>query len=356
MMRAHLSKLLILLLVCGVLAVVILVSDRRLPDPPVPPAPLPPAVVTLGDSTMSGEGGGDYEPGTNGANGNWCHRSAAAPVHQMRLPPDVTPINLACSGARAEHVGSQPSDFPEEPQALQLAELTESYRITAVVVQVGANDDPAFIDAVNRCVNAWANRSPEGCVSTLRSAWPERVEQMTPKVIAALQDVREVMDRAGYTREGYSLIVQSYPSPVGPGIPPELQNLSGCPFLTRDLEWIRDIGVIQLSDGLREAAEAVDARFLDLSRAGRGHEACTAGTGAPRQEWFTRLTVDWESLQNEYRAPHAMQESFHANATGYAHMGRCMGEFLTSRETYAACLPDGSGELHPVSHPVAAQP
>lgn len=356
-MRAHLWKLLTLLLSCGVLVLVVLVSDRSEPNLPQQPEQLPAAVVTMGDSTLSGEGGGNYEPGTNGENGNWCHRSPVAPIHQLRLPPEVTRINLACSGAQAALVGATPSpEHPEGSQSQKLAELAKHFRITDVVVQIGANDDPSFTDTVNRCVESWAGRAPVGCAESLGRNWPKQVDTMTPKVIAALQDVRKTMDEAGYAPNSYSLVVQSYASPVSPDIAPELQNLSGCPFLTSDMAWIRDTGVPQLAAGLREAAEAVDARFLDLSRAGHGHEACTGGRTHPDKEWFTRLSVDWESLRDEYRAPHAMQESFHANAAGHAQFGRCLGEFLTREDAQAVCLPDEHGNLEPVPNALAAQP
>ncbi|MBK0866911.1 hypothetical protein INP57_08850 [Saccharopolyspora sp. HNM0986] len=364
-MRAHKSRFLALLAVCGVLALAILVSDQNVPSLPQQPERLPAAVVTLGDSTLSGEGGGNYEAGTNGANDDWCHRSPAAAVHQLQLPPGVSRFNLACSGAQAKLVGLQPSpEHAEGSQAARLAELASRYRITDVVVQVGANDDPGFTDAVNRCVQAWARRVPGGCSAQLSKTWPQRVEQMRPKVVSALRDVRSVMEQAGYTPQSYSLVVQSYASPVGPEIAPQLQNLSGCPFQTGDLRWIRDTGVPQLSEGLRKAAGAVDARFLDLSRAGVGHEACTGPSpqqGQPQQvppgqaspagqgeEWFTRLTVDWESLQYDDRAPHAMQESFHANAAGHAQLGGCLSQFLNDDARRAACLPDRRGDLQAV--------
>ncbi|CAM01588.1 GDSL-like lipase/acylhydrolase family protein [Saccharopolyspora erythraea NRRL 2338] len=355
-MRAHITKLVTLLLVVGVLVLAVLVSDRYLPDLPQQPERLPAAVVTMGDSTLSGEGGGNYEAGTNGENDNWCHRSPAAPVHQLRLPADVTPINLACSGARTDVVGANPeSGRLETSQARQLAELAHRYRVTDVIVQVGANDDPGFSDVVNRCVEAWASRSAVGCAEQMRAEWPKRVERMKPKVHAALGDIRAAMDSAGYTPGSYSLVVQSYASPVGPEVAPELQNLSGCPFLTPDLAWIRDTGVQQLSDGLHDVAQQVGARFLDLSQAGRGHEACTGGNKTPEEEWFTRLTVDWPSLKDELRAPHAMQESFHANATGHAQFARCLRAFLATEDPTAVCLPDERGNLQAVSPEVAAQ-
>ncbi|MFR9728305.1 GDSL-type esterase/lipase family protein [Saccharopolyspora sp. MS10] len=359
-MRAHMTRFLALLAICGVLALAVLVSDQYLPSLPQQPQRLPAAVVTLGDSTLSGEGGGQYEAGTNGEAGNWCHRSPAAPVHQLRLPPEVTAINLACSGARAGLVGSGGSpEHAEGSQAAQLAELTERFRITDVVVQVGANDDPGFTDAVNRCVEAWATRAPGGCSEQLRDDWPRRVEAMRPKVVSALRDVRAVLDRAGYTPAAYSLVVQSYASPVGPDVNPRLNNLAGCPFQPEDLRWIRDTGVPELSRGLRAAADEVGARFLDLSRAGRGHEACTAPGSAPPgspadvgDEWFTRLTVDWESLRDDRRAPHAMQESFHANPAGHAALAGCLGDFLAGEAHRATCLEsDGALRAIPLREP-----
>lgn len=328
------------------LGLAVLTSDLYLPERPEQPAQLPTAVVTIGDSTLSGEGGGNYEAGTNGENDNWCHRSPAAPVNQLRLPPTTTRINLACSGAKAADVQVIPG--PERSQAEQLGELARRYRITHVVVAVGANDDPDFIDTVNRCVEAWVRRAEEGCSAQLRESWPRHVAQMRPKVLAALNDVRGVLDAAGYTRSSYSLILQSYASPVGPNIRPELHGLSGCPFQTVDMAWIRDNGVPQLSAGLQAAARDAGARFLDLSRAGFGHEACTGDPKTAEGEWFTRLTVDWESLQSDHRAPHAMQESFHPNAAGQAQIAGCLAEFMASEDRRAACLPGARGDLHAV--------
>lgn len=351
-MRAHHTKLLTVALVGAVLALAVLVSDRYLPGLPQQPEELPPAVVTIGDSTLSGEGAGDYEAGTDGENGNWCHRSPAAAVHQTPLPPGVTPINLACSGAKSASVGS--ADEPGS-QAQQLAEVARHHRITAVVVQLGANDDPGFTDVVNRCVGAWTSRAPAGCAGEMRQAWPERVERMQPKVLGALRKIREALDREGHTPASYSLVLQSYASPVGPGVAPELRNLSGCPFQPGDLGWIRDEAVPQLSRGLREVAQQADARFLDLSRAGQGHGACSGGARSTEGEWFTRLTVDWRSLADDRRAQHAMQESFHPNAAGHAQFGRCMGLFLAGGASSAACLPDELGDLHPVRTPEATR-
>jgi hypothetical protein len=60
----------------------------------------PTAVVALGDSAISGEGAGAYEPGTNGPGGDFCHRSTRALIQQTAIPGIQSRISLACSGAR----------------------------------------------------------------------------------------------------------------------------------------------------------------------------------------------------------------------------------------------------------------
>lgn len=346
-MRAPRIRLL-LLFVLPLLTLAVLISDQPVPPPPSPPEDKPRALVGMGDSTMSGEGAGDYEPGTHGENGNWCHRSPNALIHRTALPGIEHTINLACSGARASNVSLEPGTHNTEPsQAAQLGELARQYRIVAIVVAVGANDDPRFSDVVLNCMQAWAKRNDPGCATTVGEQWQERVDRMVPKVVRALQDIRQVMRRAGYPDNSYSLVLQSYATPVGPDIAPGLQDLSGCPFRTSDLEWVRGTAVRELAAGLHRAAQAAGARFLDLSDAATGYEACTRAN-APQEEWFTRLTVDWDALRDEQRAPHAVQESFHPNARGHSQFGRCLGEFLATTHTSAACLPGPDGYLHPV--------
>src|SRR5699024_834714 len=121
---------------------------------------------------------------------------------------------------------------------------------------------------------------------------------------------------ADYEPDDYDLVLQSYASPVSADIPENLRNLDGCPFRPDDLAWIQDHGAPTLAAGLQQAAEQAGVRFLDLSKAGQGHEACSGGD-EKSSEWFTRFTVQWDDLQFAERASHAVQESFHPNATGH---------------------------------------
>lgn len=336
-----------------VVATLGLAGDHVFPAPrplPGPPKDAPRVVVAMGDSTISGEGAGDYERGTNGEKGDWCHRSPNASIFQVRLPDVVKAYNLACSGAPSAQVGlGKVKQYTEISQSKQLARIATRNRVVAIVVAAGANDDPAFSHVLNSCVNAWVGKE-RPCSDTVGPQWERRIDRMIPKLTKALRDIRTVMRNAGYARSDYELVVQSYASPVGPDVARGLQDLSGCPFLTKDLRWVQRDAVPVLTAGVRTAAARAGVRFLDLSRAGVGREACTSERH-PDREWFRRLAVQWDDLQKDERATHALQESFHPNAAGHREFGECLAEFLTTSDRSAACLPDRSGNLHAANSP-----
>lgn len=330
------------------LGTVLLVGDDLAPEPtplPGPPQDAPRVLVAMGDSTISGEGAGEYEEGTDGEDGDWCHRSPHASIHMTGLRTIDKVYNLACSGAPSPQVGlGDVEQYTEPSQAKRLAPIAARNRVVAVVVAAGANDEPGFSHVLDACVQAWTGRG-EPCSETVGPEWSERVDRMVPKLERALDDIRTVMRNAGYTRSDYQLIVQSYAAPIGTDVAAGLQDLSGCPFRTEDVRWVERTAVPVLTAGVREAAANAGARYLDLSRAGIGHEACSDARDQA-QEWFRRLAVEWEDLQHEDRATHALQESFHPNATGHEQIGRCLGEFVNAPGRAAACLPGQNGDLH----------
>lgn len=326
--------------------IIIVSSDRGPFHRPGPPGEGPLTIVSLGDSTISGEGAGDYSAGTDGEDGNWCHRSPHALVHQIELAGVTESVNLACSGAPSEQVAlGDVEQWTEPSQAQQLRELVETHRVAAVVVAIGANDEPHFSRLISECFTTWFMDSDTACSEEIKSDWQSRVEAMTPKVVQALEDVQTVLAEAGYEHDDYELVLQSYASPISADIPESLRNLDGCPFLTEDLHWVQQTGAPSLAAGLHDAAMQAGARFLDLSRAGEGHEACSGGDD-PSDEWFTRFTVQWDDLQSAERASHALQESFHPNAAGHRQFARCLSEFLPTDDRAAACLEGADGNLH----------
>ena len=308
------------------------------------------AVVSLGDSAMSGEGAGSYEEGTEGENGNWCHRSTRSMVHMTRLAERT--VNLACSGADSAHVSlADTTHYTEGSQARRLVEVARQYRVTTVLVQVGANDDPRFADTMVDCVAAWVNPLRAGCRSELAARWPARLAAMAPKVEQAVRDVRSAMELAGYPPEAYSLVLTSYASPVTEKMDRLLHGPQGCPLRLADAGYGRTVAVPQLSEALRGVADRTGVKFLDLSRATEGREGCSRGV-SPVGEWQRRLTVDPYALVNgglDAIGLHLAQQSFHPNAAAHAQLGRCVTEFVRGGAPAARCLQGADGNLHAVA-------
>jgi lysophospholipase L1-like esterase len=296
----------------------------------------PTAIVSLGDSAISGEGAGNYEPGTQGENGDWCHRSANALVHKTTVATRT--INLACSGADSANVSlADTTHYTEGSQARRLISVAQQYRVTTVIVQTGANDEPAFADTMLGCIEEWFNPFSSGCRSYLRTEWPQRLAAMAPRVERALADVRSAMSQAGYAGGSYNLILTSYASPLTEKMDATLHGPQGCPFKLADAQYGRTEAVPQFSAALQGAATRSGAKFLDFSRATEGREACS-GYANPATEWQNRVTVDpwaWVTGGLDAIGIHMAQQSFHPNAKGHAQLGRCVTEFVNSGRSSA---------------------
>jgi lysophospholipase L1-like esterase len=319
---------------------------KAAPKPAAQPAPGPAggkrtAIVALGDSTASGEGAGDYDAGTKGEKGDWCHRSSHAYVRHTGLAS--TAFNLSCSGATSANVGFGTAVHDTEgSQAKRLAQLAKNFKVTTVITQFGANDDPSFANLMVRCVAVYLNPSLPGCATSLGGQWQSKLAAMKPKVQHALADVRDAMRQAGYQDQDYTLVVASYASPVTETMV-STHGFIGCPFRKEDAKWGRTTAVPQLSNALRAVADQVGARFLDLSRATEGHEACTS----QGVEWQRRLTVDPKVFANGgiSAASHLAQESFHPNAIAHAQLASCLTSFVRGGAKHGMCLPGKDGKL-----------
>ena len=315
----------------------------------------PTAVVVLGDSAAAGEGAGDYEEGTRGENGDWCHRSVHAYVHRTGLAAES--VNLACSGAEAANVGfGTGTHNTEASQAQRLVDVAGRYRVNTVVVQVGANDAAALTATGIACIRAFIDPTEPPCRETLPPLVPGRMAAAATAVEAAVDDVQEAMGRAGYRDDDYQLVLASYASPVTEHMVP-LQAAVGCPYSKPDAGWGRTQLFPALSAALHGVAERTGARFIDLARATEGYEACSRPLQS--QEWQRRITVDPEAFVYgglDAIGFHLAQESFHPTAMAHAEIGRCIGEFVRGSTDAAACVAGANGRAHLEEAPTAPAP
>ncbi|HEY0814701.1 MAG TPA: GDSL-type esterase/lipase family protein [Pseudonocardia sp.] len=301
------------------------------------------AAVVLGDSAASGEGAGDYAPGTRGEGGDWCHRSPHAYLYAARLAP--VSIDLACSGANAADVEAGGSQYGEAAQSTQLAGVARRYRVTTVVLQIGANDAAALTDTGITCIKAFLDALVPPCRQTVGPLVPQRMAATASAVEKAVGDVRAAMRGAGYADRAWRLVLVSYAAPVTGAMIP-LQGVRGCPYSRADAEWGRTALFPALSTALRGVAARTGAGFLDLDRATEGREACTHDD--PAQDWQRRVTVDAHALAFgglDAVGFHVAQESFHPTAAAHAAIGGCLAAFVRSGAATGACLPGGGATL-----------
>ncbi len=268
--------------------------------------------MSLGDSYISGEAGrwegnsvnpvGDRD-GTDRAftgtgydlgrvyvppsDANGCHRSDVAEIRSATIPVDEE-INLACSGAVTRNIfrtssGGQGQNG-EPPQADQLAVVAREKRVRLVVLSIGGND-LGFSSIVSACLQAYVTNGPP-CRESQQRAVEARFPTAMANVGKAIDEIRAVLQRAGYRTTDYRLVLQSYPSAIPRGSEirvPEADknartNIDGCPFYDTDADWGRDQVTPQIANGLKSVAAGRGVQFLDLRDLLQGREMCSVST------------------------------------------------------------------------------
>ncbi len=336
----------------------------------------PTAIVSLGDSFISGEGGRwlgngseplgtrsgtdraafgcdgllcEYDPARvyGASEANDCHRSDVAPI--LSAPVAVAEkVNLACSGARVANVlpasAGGRGHFGEPPQVDQLAAVARRDEVRMIVLTVGAND-VGFGELVAGCALDWA-RSPEddpelcryGAEADLAATLP----RMERGLVAALRAIRGTMADAGYQRPDYRLVTMGYASPFPSGRwirYPEAGwsrlNQGGCPLWNADADWAAGEGTSAIVAAMRATAAATGSEFLDVRHALEGHQLCdrrsrrvgSEGPSPVSSEWVRRLAF----VQGSSR------ESLHPNAYGQRAIGTCIGLLYASPRGDYSC-------------------
>jgi hypothetical protein len=335
-----------------------------------------PAVVTVGDSAISGEAG-RWAGNTNGdparvdalgATAYWdtatgesipgCHRSKAA---QAFIGAGVLGFNLACSGARTATGGTAPGqnfkpgiDFYSDAQGRvgqlrALQSLAATRNVKAVVVMIGANNY-GFADIVTRCVTNWVtspswwkNYCSDDSDMTSRFT-AARIATETTNVRNALLRVRDAMTNAGYSTPQYTILAQTYWSPVPRGAGfryPESswtrQTVGGCGVWNRDADWANDVVVNALNSTTRNAAATSglpNVEVLDLQAALNGRRLCENTVGLLEEQgvasWTSAGAVDRSEWVAQIRTtstvfgPYQLQEDSHASYWGQLAMRNCL--------------------------------
>lgn len=319
------------------------------------------AIVSLGDSFISGEAGrwqgnslnftGTRE-GTDraasctlgifcsydahrvygGSYDNGCHRSDVAEIKSAAISVNEK-INIACSGAQTNNIrrasqGGRPFKG-EAPQADQLATIAQQRNVKLIILTISAND-LGFTNHVINCTVAWTLGYT--CHAAEQAALEAALPAAKQGLRKAVDEIRAVMTGAGYTGSQYRLVMQGYSSPVPRGADnryPETGwsrlTTGGCPFWNVDSDWAKNQATPTIVDNMRAVAAEKGVQFLDVRDALNGHEVCNrASTLVDGSHPVSAVTNDWVRWVNSGCCQGDAQESLHPNAWGERAIGRCV--------------------------------
>ncbi|HEU4701831.1 MAG TPA: hypothetical protein VFS37_05050 [Conexibacter sp.] len=338
--------------------------------------PPPPAIVTVGDSFMSGEagrwagntatlgaaaidalGGNAYSDEGGNLERIWlCHRSRS---WQGGIGVNGVPLteNLACSGAkRTTFIAAENGDFKpgldfysegaERGQALMLKEyaLAHPNAIRMVAISIGGNDF-GFGQLVYNCVFAFYNPFGGDCRDETFGRRVVEANNLAATVIAVTDGIREVrraMLEAGYADNSYRLLVENYVSPVPPAellrryTDAQRGEIGGCPIRAADLTWTNETVIPQLEWAVWQGAQTTqlpNVARLDVRRAFEGRRLCEISVGLLEENGFAGWNepgavddVEWVNHVRRVDDQNALyrQESVHPNYWGQLALRRCV--------------------------------
>ncbi len=317
----------------------------------------PTAVVSMGDSYISGEAGrwkgnsltnsgsrngtdrgwvsgSTYDPAkVYGATAGGCHRSDSAEVRSAGAIADVA-VNLACSGAVSDNVFRASNGGVaykgEAPQADQLAAVAASHDVKVIALSIGGND-LGFADIITDCALDFVLWNSY-CYDDQQSGVDQKIDAVMGKVGKSVDEIRAVMRAAGYADSSYRIVLQSYPSPIPRGAENRYTqsdwsrlNTGGCPFWNRDSDWARDSLVPQIANRIKGVAAAKGVQFLDLRDMMQGREVCAkASKQVSSTVPASAKTSEWARWIDNNESQGLIQESMHPNYFGQLAAGRCL--------------------------------
>ncbi|WKV71092.1 GDSL-type esterase/lipase family protein [Streptomyces sp. PCS3-D2] len=339
----------------------------------------PTAVVSMGDSYISGEAGrwkgnsltntgsrngtdrgwvsgSSYDPSkVYGTTAGGCHRSDSAEVRSAGAIAAVA-VNLACSGAVSQNVfrasnGGVPYKG-EAPQADQLAAVAASHDVKTIALSVGGND-LGFADIIKNCALdfvIWYSY----CYDDQQYAVDQKIDGVMANVGKAVDEIRAVMRTAGYADSSYRIVLQSYPSPIPRGAENRYTqsdwsrlNTGGCPFWNRDSDWARDSLVPQIAGRLKGVAAAKGVQFLDLRDMLQGREVCAkASKQVTSPVPASGRTSEWTRWIDNNESQGLIQESMHPNYYGQLAAGRCLALAVAQPASSASSCKNTAGSDH----------
>lgn len=335
-----------------------------------------PWVVSLGDSYISGEAGrwagnsnnssssvdaggsaAYYDNGGVSETINRCHRSTAAEIH---IGGGINSLNLACSGAKVNTFTTSDGYFKpgidfyqsgsNKGQARMLQEFAGTHNVKMIMLSIGGNDFN-FADIVQACVvdfltspSWWKNYCYDD--SSVKSNFTTtNVNAKTALITTAVNNVKTAMANAGYSTSQYTIVMQTYPSPIPNGSGFRYsesgytrQSTGGCGFWNRDADWANNTAMVKINGAVVNAANAANTsgnvKVMRLDGAFNGRRLCESGVNLMENtgygNWTNANAVNATEWVAQIRTvstifgPYYVQESIHPNWWGEKAIRNCV--------------------------------
>ena len=354
-------------------------------------------VASVGDSYISGEAGrwagssnvsSSYadalgstayfdNAGNTGEQINRCHRSKS---QESYIGGGVNGLDLACSGAKTSTYTSgdgyfKPDlDFSDngaglQGQAKMLETFAATHNVKMVVVGIGGNDFN-FASIVQSCVLDFLGSPswfPDYCnddSSVTANFTPANISVVQAKVSTGLQNVRTAMRNAGYVDSAWSMVVQTYPSPIPNSTGFRYsqsgftrQSTGGCGFWDKDANWANSTVLPTINATVRNAITAsgvAGVKTLELASAFNGRRLCENTVGLYEEKgltsWQQSGAVDQTEWVNQIRTvttagpSYYIQESLHPNYWAQMGLRSCVRQVWNGGAVRGgACAISGTG-------------
>ncbi|HEY9390762.1 MAG TPA: hypothetical protein VIR27_13490 [Mycobacteriales bacterium] len=367
----------------AVLTVALLVA---LPATPSAHAATGTWVVSVGDSYISGEAG-RWAGNTNddssmtdalGSTAYWdtpsgeaierCHRSRSAEVF---IGAGTSGVNLACSGARTGTFFDSDGNFKpgldfyadsagNRGQARMLQDFATTHQVRMVALSIGGNDFN-FGSIVQSCVTDWLSSPswwPNYCSddsSVTSNFTSTNIAAVTARIASAIRNIRTALANDGYADSSYTIMVQTYPSPLPSASGFRYsetgftrQYTGGCGFWNTDANWANATALPTINNTVRNAVAQTglsNVRIMDVSAALTGRRLCENTVGLLEEEglssWQNAGAVNRTEWVEQIRTlstvfgPYFVQESLHPNYWGQLALRNCL------RQAWNGGLPRG---------------
>ena len=152
------------------------------------------------------------------------------------------------------------------------------------------------------------------------------------------------MTNAGYSSTDYTLIIQTYWSPIPRGNDIRYsergwtrQSIGGCGVWNRDANWANDTAVTKMNQALTNGVVQSGISnyvILDMSQSLNGHRLCEKGVGLLEEvglsNWTQAGAADATEWVSQIRTlttifgPYQLQEGIHSSYWGQLAMRNCL--------------------------------